>query len=131
MTSDTGLSENLRHGLGHGQTSGTLVRSVLKCFQRQADPMILVKNRLGKFYEQISWENFTNVREIFTNVWEISTNVWQIFTNVWEIATNVWETPCPGKIVSVMYFDSFVGKSNQICEKVQYYFDLKIIAHGL
>ena len=42
--------------------------------------MILVKNRLGKFYEQIFWE---------------------IFTNVWEIATNVWETPCPGKIVSV------------------------------
>ena len=71
--------------------------------------MILVKNRLGKFYEQISWEIFTNVweiftnvREIFTNVWEISTNVWQIFTNVWEIATNVWETPCPGKIVSVL-----------------------------
>ena len=53
--------------------------------------MILVKNRLGKFYEQI-------FREIFTNVWEI-------FTNVWEIATNVWETPCPGKIVSVVYFD--------------------------
>ena len=84
--------------------------TVLECFQRQADPMILVKNRLGKFYEQISWEIFTNVweifinvREIFTNVWEISTNVWQIFTNVWEIATNVWETPCPGKIVSVVY----------------------------
>ena len=76
MTSDTGLSENLRHGLGHGQTSGT------KCFQRQADPMILVKNRLGKFYEQISWENFTNVWEIFTNVWEIFTNVREIFTNV-------------------------------------------------
>ena len=44
--------------------------------------MILVKNRLGKFYEQISWEIFTNVWEIFTNVWEIFTNVWEVFTNV-------------------------------------------------
>ena len=42
--------------------------------------MILVKNRLGKFYEQIPWEIFTNVWEIFTNVREIFTNVWQIFT---------------------------------------------------
>ena len=87
--------------------------------------MILVKNRLGKFYEQISWEIFTNVWEISTNVWEIFTNVWEKFTNVWEIATNVWEiathvweiatnaweiatnvweTPCPGKIVSVKLF---------------------------
>ena len=48
--------------------------TVLECFQRQADPMILVKNRLGKFYEQISWE-------IFTNVWEIATKVWETWQN--------------------------------------------------
>ena len=49
-------------------------------FQRQADAMIFDKNRLAKFYEQNTWENFTNV---------------------WEIFTNVWKTACPGKIVSV------------------------------
>ena len=99
--------------------------------------MILVKNRLGKFYEQISWEIFTNVWEIFTNVWEIftnvwekftnvweiatnvweiATNVWEIATNVWEIATNVWETPCPGKIVSVHWSQesNFLTLNNSI-----------------
>ena len=43
--------------------------------QLQADAMIFVKNRLGKFYEQSTWQ-------IFTNVWEISTNIWEILTNV-------------------------------------------------
>ena len=62
--------------------------------QLQAGAMIFVKNRLGKFYEQSTWQ-------IFTNVWQIFTNVRQIFTNVWESFTNVWETQCPGKIVSV------------------------------
>ena len=69
--------------------------------QLQADAMIFVKNRLGKFYEQSTWQIFTNVWQIFTNVWQIFTNVWESFTNVWQIATNVWETQCPGKIVSV------------------------------
>ena len=76
--------------------------------QLQADAMILVKNRLGKFYEQSTWQIVTNVWESFTNVWQIATIVWQIativwqiFTNVWEITTNVWETQCSGKIVSV------------------------------
>ena len=50
--------------------------------QLQADAMIFVKNRLGKFYEQSTWQ-------IFTNVWQIFTNVWEKFTNVWQIATNV------------------------------------------
>jgi len=57
--------------------------------QLQADAMIFVKNRLGKFYEQ--------------STWQIVTNVWESFTNVWQIATNVWETLCPGKIVSVFH----------------------------
>ena len=69
--------------------------------QLQADAMIFVKNRLGKFYEQSTWQIVTNVWESFTNVWQIATNVWQIATIVWEIVTNVWETLCPGKIVSV------------------------------
>ena len=60
-------------------------------FQRQADAMIFDKNRLAKFYEQNTWENFTNVWEIFTNVWEIFTNVWEISINVWEVLTNAWE----------------------------------------
>ena len=60
-----------------------------RMLQLQADAMIFVKNRLGKFYEQITWQIFTNVWQIFTNVWQIFTNVWENFTNVWQIATNV------------------------------------------
>ena len=67
------------HDFGHGHVRKSQTRtwtrtnfgyacplnSVLKCIQRQADPMILVKNRLGKFYEQISWEIFTNVGNFY------------------------------------------------------------------
>ena len=81
-----------------------------RMLQLQADAMIFVKNRLGKFYEQSTWQIVTNVWESFTNVWQIATNVWQIATIVWEIVTNVWETLIPGKIVSVF---SNVDLSNQ------------------
>ena len=53
MTSDTGLSENLRHGLGHGQTSGTLVRSTL--FWN-----VFNDKQIRWFWSKIVWENFTN-----------------------------------------------------------------------
>ena len=51
-----------------------------RMFQQQADAMIFVKNRLGKFYER---------------------NIWETISNVLEIATYVWETSFSGKIVSV------------------------------
>ena len=84
--------------------------------QLQADAMIFVKNRLGKFYEQSTWQIFTNVWQIFTNVWQIFTNVWESFTNVWEIATNVWETQCPGKIVSVFLSNKNLFRQKSDCD---------------
>ena len=46
-TSDTGMSENLEHGLGHGQTSDTRVRSSLpECYTQRYNGSIYFSQRV-------------------------------------------------------------------------------------
>ena len=55
-TSDTGMSENLEHGLGHGQTSDTRVRSSLPSVRMKLSSQYNPKNL---FRSEICVDNFS------------------------------------------------------------------------